>query len=136
MAMTVYAGGPIDYARPHDKIGGWQHQLEAMLFLRARVFCPACAYVPGEEDAQTMVRNLAYLGAAELSVFLLDGVTYGTPVEINWKMAQADGSKILIVHPSKPGLFVRSWARNGAIVVHSMEEAMSWLRTHRLVSIS
>ncbi len=122
----IYGGGPIDAAGFHST-ASWPHSLLDSITV-GFIYCPRCAVQPLDTDDDIMIRNMRALADADLAVFLLEGITVGTPVEIDWKVAQDDADKVLIVHPAEPGLFVRQWAKDGATVVRSMMGVEPWLR--------
>ena len=94
-----------------------------------QVYCPICAAADYDTDIDIMRSNQQALMGADRAVFLLDGTfTIGTPVEIEIWSRLRDPRLAAIVHPDKPGLFVRQWHRDGFHVVRSMGEAVEWLR--------
>lgn len=123
----VYAGGAVDYnsrAQTHF----WRHNLEGSPYAKD-VYCPICANDDKPDLHTLMLRNELALFLAERCVFLLDGLfTVGTPVEISMRMSRhRPAASTCIIHPAKPGAFVLTWQAQGATLVQTQEEAISWL---------
>ena len=118
-------GDPLSYAH-RDQSDGWRHRLAEHGW---EVYCPLCANTDSPDDATIMERNDTALLSTDRAVFLLDGwFTVGTPVEIQRRVDLRNPTTAAIVHTAgKPGVFVRTWQRQGVLVVPSFEELTPWL---------
>jgi hypothetical protein len=131
--------GPIDYVEHRSpskhRQDNWRHRLFG-LALDIELLCPTCLNVNSSGFQQVMDTNRRALESADFLVayFPADVATFGTPIEV-WEWCHRKNPAVLgghpgvIVHPESPGVFVEYLHEVYALeVVHSFEEARSWLR--------
>ncbi len=129
-AQLVYAGGAIDYIKDeYHKTDSWQHRL-ADLAPHVAVYCPKCAN-EGRTNPHDIIehnmRMMLEVASRAVFVFQPDHFTMGTPIEA-WSWAsRRDPRAMCIVHPARPGIFVRAWADAGAHLTETIEGAAAWL---------
>lgn len=134
----VYFAGPVDYVEhrsPGDhRRDNWRHRFFGDLPID--LMCPTCMNLDpdGRTDAEIMQTNRMALDAARFFVgyFPTDSATFGTPIEV-WEYCEEaavhrPGTAVL-VHPTRPGVFVR-WleAEAGLVVVTDFGHARQWLQ--------
>ncbi len=123
----VYIAHAIDYTDKADHEGRWFHSLPMDGW---QTWCPYCHYREGEPADVTMARNMRALALADALVAHVDTrvFSFGTPVEV-WTKAVERGEpeSVCLIHPARPGLFVKHLEQQGVVVVQSSVEAMRWL---------
>lgn len=122
--LLVYAGGPIDYLEPDTDGHSWRHMLDEAGDLA--VYCPVCVGRSGLDDRIVLGVNKWALRKCDAAVFVLDGPTIGTPLEVDYWLRHHPPQSAVIVHPGTRGLVVRDWSRL-LPVVGTLEEALDWL---------
>lgn len=125
--MIVYIAQALDYAGGHERhMARWFHQPGA--FPEGwEPYCPHCEYVPGESARDTMIRNTKALNESDALIGIFEGMpSFGMPVEI-WTKAHAAAHRVCMIHPGRPGVYVRWLEEVGVKVVGSSVEAMKWL---------
>lgn len=134
----VYMAGPIDYAdrRPGEHTReDWRHRyfIDHEFTNHIEILCPICMNVASEGWEQVMSTNAHAMLNADLFVgyFPGDVASFGTPVEVyEWAVSAFQTNKHpgVLVHPSKPGVFVAFLqAKHGLVVVRDFMEARQWL---------
>lgn len=120
----LYLGGPVDFAKgPHE--ASWQHWDAWNTF--GKPYCPKCECV-GLKDDQIIAKNRVNLIAASICILDLRGRSIGTPIEMYWRVWEADLPTILIVEPGS--VFVRYTTDNYlATTVPTPEEALALVRS-------
>jgi len=138
-APWVYMAGPIDYVESQrladHKVSNWRHRYFSELPIH--ILCPTCMNVASKTWDDVMYNNSRAVISADAFVgyFPGDVATFGTPIEIaDWlqhgtPLRPGETSDALLIHPSKPGVFVQMYQANyGLVVVRNFEEARQWLR--------
>ncbi len=101
----IYLGGPVDYAG-HDIPEAWQHY--PAWSRMGDPYCPRCRCV-GMADESIISANYAALMSAEVAILDLRTHSIGTPIEMYWRVWQAERKTVLIV--KEGSVFVRETHR-------------------------
>lgn len=123
---SIYLGGPVDYADPHDDptVFDWRHDL---MWPFNVWWCPPCKGL-GKDPAVIMEQNWRALARAKVAVFDLSQRFHsiGTPIEAWAKVHDMmPGQAVILVHDSdRPGLFIQEMAARGAIIVPDYDHAL------------
>ena len=133
----VYFAGPVDYIEhrsPGNHIrDNWRHRFFEDLPIN--LFCPTCLNTNSKDAKEIMAVNAEAQLAARyfIGFFPGDAATFGTPIEVwTWFEGRRDPSKIALVHPSKPGVFVQTLQGLGLSVLKTHFDARQWLQ-HQLL---
>jgi hypothetical protein len=126
--MIVYIAQALDYAGGHEgHMARWFHSPYPGFPPGVEIYCPHCEFIPGETVQATMIRNTKALTSADALIGIYDGApSFGMPVEI-WTKAHAAAHRVCIIHPGKPGVYVRWLESIGVAVVGSAVEALKWV---------
>lgn len=128
----VYFAGPIDYvehlsAASHP-VQNWRHRFFGDLPIQ--VLCPICLNRANDGWQAVMdTNNRAQEDAAFfVGYFPADAASFGTPIEINDWYTMREPDTMVVIHPSRPGVFVMRMLAGGVQVVSDFESARAWLR--------
>lgn len=128
----VYFAGPVDYIE-HRSPGNhvrdnWRHRFFEDLPIN--LFCPTCLNEKSQTTDEIMAVNAEAQLAARYFVGFFPGdvATFGTPIEVwTWFEARRDPSKIALIHPARPGVFVDKLRSLGLETLKTHYDARQWL---------